>query len=278
MIKKTFKVMNPDKEINIVDFLHDATLLSKSLIKKILDYGGCQLQKNSRGSLKRVRKAKYIVKLNDQINFCFDEKIINTPEFLNPICLLDQKEYGIWFKPAGILSAGNEWSDHTSLLRAVEKIKDEVFLVHRLDRETAGIMLIAYTKKAAALFGDYFQKNKIKKNYYALIKGELKPGLDEHTIDLDLDGKSAKTLYKVIYHDAGNSCVDIELITGRLHQIRRHFDLIGHPVVGDSRYGKNNKNTDGLKLVAYSMSFECPMTNKKIHCSLDPSLISFKVN
>ena len=79
-------------------------------------------------------------------------------------------------------------------------------------------------------------------------------------IDRPVDGKSAVTEYTVTGYDpaANTSTVDITIRTGRKHQIRKHFDAIGFPVIGDPRYGKNNKNKSGLKLMATELAFRCP--------------------
>lgn len=79
-----------------------------------------------------------------------------------------------------------------------------------------------------------------------------------------MEGKPAVTEYAVTgYNSAANiSSVDVVIHTGRKHQIRRHFEAIGFPVIGDPRYGKDNKNKSGLKLVATSLEFHCPFTDK----------------
>ncbi len=84
----------------------------------------------------------------------------------------------------------------------------------------------------------------------------------EDTIQIPLDDKLAITEYKVgSYNSSSNTTrVDVIIRTGRKHQIRRHFEMIGFPVMGDSRYGKGNKNTEGMKLTATALEFECPIS------------------
>ena len=118
-----------------------------------------------------------------------------------------------------------------------------------------------------------FQKRRIEKRYRALAAG--KPVADDgpHIIDLALDGRPARTRYSVLRYDAATdrSLLEIQTLTGRRHQIRRHFNLIGHPIVGDPQYGRNNKNQQGLQLVAYRLSFQCPITHTLMDLEIDPA-------
>ena len=86
------------------------------------------------------------------------------------------------------------------------------------------------------------------------------------TIDQPLDGKSAVTEFIVTGYDTALniSVVDIIIHTGRKHQIRRHFEAVGSPVIGDPLYGSGNKNTTGLKLAATSLEFHCPIQGKNM--------------
>jgi len=138
--------------------------------------------------------------------------------------------------------------------------------VHRLDREASGVMLIAHSREAAAKLSELFQKNLILKKYRVVVMGDLMGKCQKGTIDLPLDGKTALTGYEVESYDpaSNTSTADVTIKTGRLHQIRRHFDMIGFPVIGDPKYGKGNKNNDGMKLVAYALEFICPFSRKEV--------------
>ncbi|MDK2760068.1 MAG: RluA family pseudouridine synthase [Sphingopyxis sp.] len=124
-------------------------------------------------------------------------------------------------------------------------------LVHRLDKDTSGALLIARTPKAAAYFAKSFSNRSARKTYWALIVGV--PDIQQGEIDLPLakqpgsggekmhvhdDGLASKTRYRVIER-AGNSAAWVELqpLTGRTHQLRVHMAAIGHPIVGDGKYG-----------------------------------------
>jgi tRNA pseudouridine32 synthase/23S rRNA pseudouridine746 synthase len=146
----------------------------------------------------------------------------------------------------------------------------EFFLIHRLDREAEGLMLIAHAKDAAARLSELFQKNLIIKKYRVEVLGNLGERSCKGIIDLPLDGKTALTEFEVESYnkDSNTSMVDITIKTGRLHQIRRHLEMIGFPVIGDPKYGKGNKNSEGMKLVAYSLRFRCPISNREVEYAI----------
>ncbi len=249
----------------LIDFLEKYSKLSKSILKKVLNNGSVRLRLESKSKLKCVRRASQPLTKDSLIEFYYDAKLMNLK--LPPAeILFDQREWGIWFKPTGMLSQGNEFGDHCSILRQVEKIKNKAWLVHRLDREANGLMLFAYSHKAAALFSDLWQKHSVRKFYQIEVLGVLEDPVGE--INFPLDGKEARTSYKVIETGAYTTKVMVEIHTGRLHQIRRHFDLIKHPVIGDPKYGVGNKNEEGMKLTAFQLIFVDPYTEKEINFSL----------
>ena len=175
------------------------------------------------------------------------------------------RDWGLWYKPQGLLSQGTEYGDHCSILRQVEKLKNKAWLVHRLDREAHGLMLFAYSKNSAALFSNLWQKHEVRKFYKVEVLGLLKSSGE---ILENLDGKNAKTTYTVLSSNQFSSKLLVEIHTGRLHQIRRHFEMIGHPVLGDPKYGVGNKNSEGLQLMAYQLIFRDPITQKEINFEL----------
>jgi tRNA pseudouridine32 synthase/23S rRNA pseudouridine746 synthase len=98
------------------------------------------------------------------------------------------------------------------------------------------------------------------------VLGNLTDTLPGDKIDPALDGKSALTEIAVDHYDQETftSKVYIVIRTGRKHQIRRHFEMIGHPVMGDPRYGEGNKNKEGMQLAATALEFQCPFNKKKL--------------
>jgi len=262
IFKKSWREGDP---LVLIDYLEKYSKLSKSTLKKVLNNGSVWLRLESHSKLKCIRRATQALTKESLIEFYYDANLMNLN--LPPAEILyDQKEWGLWFKPAGMLSQGNEFGDHCSILRQVKKIKNKAWPVHRLDREASGLMLFAYSQKAAALFSNLWQKHSVRKFYKIEVLGVMEA--IEGEINFPLDGKDARTTYKVIESGSHTTKVIVELHTGRLHQIRRHFDMINHPVLGDPKYGVGNKNDEGMKLLAFQLIFKDPFTQKEINYSL----------
>jgi tRNA pseudouridine32 synthase/23S rRNA pseudouridine746 synthase len=263
------KIITEDDPKILIDYLEKESKLSKSVLKKVLNNGGVWLKKFKNSKMVRVRRATLEIYKDSAIEFYFD------PQFLTIVpleakLLLDHKEWGLWFKPEGLLSQGTDFADHCTILRQVEKLKKNAFAVHRLDREAFGLMLIAYTEKAARIFSGKWQKGQIKKFYKVEVLGNIVSQYPEGgEINLPLDGKEAKTTFTIIDADTKTSKVLVQIHTGRLHQIRKHFESIGFPVMGDPRYGKGNKNQTGMKLMSYRLEFRDPLSDKQINFALD---------
>ncbi len=152
-------------------------------------------------------------------------------------------------------------------------------IVHRLDKDTSGLLIIAKNDEAHVKMSKQIQDRLVTKKYIALVKGVVKD--DEATIDMpiarskvdrkkmavDKDGKQAVTHFKVIKRYRGYTLLEIKIDTGRTHQIRVHMAKIGYPVVGDMVYsnGKNEFGIEGQMLHAKSLEFSHPITGKKMH-------------
>ncbi len=256
------------QSIPLGDLLFKLTPLRPEELVEVANKGGVWIQKRGKGKILRIRNLKENVSPDDVISVYYDPKVLALPEIKHLDCLYEDLNYGVWVKPAGVVPQGSEASDHASVLRYVEKFKKkEVYLIHRLDRETLGLMILAYHSKAGALLSGLFQRHEIKKFYKAEVLGRMHPGHKE-TITASLDDKEAITHIKVISASAKTSSLEISIETGRLHQIRRHLDHIGHPIIGDPKYGRGNKNKEGLKLVADKLSFIDPWSNEKKEFSL----------
>ena len=153
--------------------------------------------------------------------------------------------------------------------------KNRVFIVHRLDRETSGILVFAKNEKAKRyLQAKWKEFNKI---YFAVVHGRLleKEGIITsyllenkvhrmYSVNDSTKGKYSKTGYKVVKESRNFSLLDINLFTGRKNQIRVHFSEKGHPVVGDKIYGKIDKGIKRLALHAASLTISHPFRREKI--------------
>lgn len=153
-------------------------------------------------------------------------------------------------------------------------------LVHRLDRPVGGVMVFARTSKAASRLSEQIREGKMQKTYLAVVEGVVSPRKGELTHKLEKDerqnisrvsesGKISTLRYEVIESNDTNSLVKIELITGRSHQIRVQFQAIGHPLVGDQKYGQFSDKTS-LALWAYKLSFKHPTKDEFVSLTITP--------
>jgi len=265
-----FEVEATDSLIAI-DFLLDNVNLSKSRLKDIMNKGAVWLKRGSQ-SKTRLRRAMTDLKVGDLLEVYYDEQLLSLkPIRLEPID--DRIEYSVWDKPSGMLIQGTEWGDHTALLRRVELYfspRRESFLIHRLEREASGLVVIAHNRKMAATLSELFKSGQVKKRFRIQVLGDLREYGQQGEIQIPLDGKDAETRFEFIRYDAEKnySTVNIWLGSGRKHQIRRHFEHIGFPLMGDPKYGKGNKNQSGMKLNAVELSFKCPVTEKEASFSV----------
>ena len=257
------------------DFVAAQTGLSKARVKDAMNKGALWLTRKGQSRF-RLRKATFLIQKGDTLDFYYDEKVLSA-QVQQASCLSDYNHYSLWLKPAGLLTQGTDYGDSGSLLRQVElffKLRRDVYPVHRLDREVAGIILVAHSKKAAAKLSRLFQEHQVVKRYHAEVLGL--PPEDEGVIREPLDDKEALTRYRVISRntDANTSILDVQIETGRIHQIRRHLAGAGHPVMGDPRYGTGNRDGRPMRLCACELSWRCPFTGKIEHHRLPEKPVS----
>lgn len=246
------------------ELLASAAGLSRSIIKDAMIKGAVWLKKPGKKE-QRIRKASFSLLPGDRIALYYDPEILALrPE--QPECVAMERQYSVWDKPAGLLSQGSRYGDHCSLLRFAEKVPGiaaSARLVHRLDREARGLVLLAHGRQAAARLSAMFQTREIEKRYQAEVHGIFGQPGDNLVCDAPLDGKASRSTVTVmqVFGERDTSRVEVLLETGRYHQIRRHLSGIGHPLVGDRRYG-NRKETASLQLTAFSLAFTCPFSGK----------------
>ncbi len=234
-----------------------------------MNKGACWLCRKGEKRV-RLRKATYALKKGDVLELHYDPKVLSA-DAPPADCLKDFKHYSLWFKPANLLTQGTDYGDHGSLLRQVEihfNPRREAYPVHRLDREAAGLLLVAHSRQAAARLSLLFAGHDVIKRYRVEVLGL--PATDEGLIDIPLDGKDALTRYRVIarHPETNTSVLMAEIETGRLHQIRRHLAAIGHPVMGDPRHGEGNKDGKPMRLVACELQWRCPFTGAMLKSSI----------
>ena len=270
--KYEFTVAKPEQ--TALDLLAEGTGLSKQRIKDAMNKGAVWW--TLKGKTLRLRRATKVLYKGSKIQFFYDEQVLaRKPETAQLIH--DAVAYSIWYKPAGMLAQGSQWGDHCSILRWVEVngqsllgSQRDCFLVHRLDADAAGLMIIAHDSQSAAKLSLLFQGRDIKKHYQAWVVDDCELPDAGMTLNYELDGKVAITHIKKIGVANNSTLLDVHIETGRKHQIRRHLANIGHPIVGDKLYGTKAKL--GLQLLAYKLEFECPYSQRNLVVELDKEL------
>ena len=193
----------------------------------------------------------------------------------NTVCL-------VLNKPAGIAVHGGSGLSYGVIeaLRAARPDAKYLELAHRLDRETSGCLVIAKRRSFLRSFHEQLRQGKVSKHYLALLAGRWQGGKrivdaplrknqlrgGERMVTVDSEGKQAVTVFRPVSRFAGATLVDVELKTGRTHQIRVHAVHIGHPLAGDAKYGDAGFNRQmrdlGLKrlaLHAHLLEFSLPL-------------------
>lgn len=240
---------------------------SRKKIKLIIDRGGAYLNK------KRVLVAKKIVSSGDILELFWDEaRPLNSRSTKHlPVILIDNRDdFVVVSKPAGLPSQATLTSSDETVIHALKQQYSELFaeidlqLVHRLDKDTSGVMLLAKSKAAQARLEKLFQERKMSKTYYALCYGTPKStqGVLDWAIRKDtsrpntyvavmsgaarrgrpgMGEKSALTRFLVVntFHRGRASLLECKPETGRTHQIRVHLQALGVPLLGDKTYAAN---------------------------------------
>ncbi len=203
------------------------------------------------------------MKKQDKLNIVFEDKyllVVNKPTKLLTISTLKEKDNTLFHHVVEYLHKKNQ----------------KAFIVHRLDKDTSGLVLFAKDLKTK----QYMQNNwdSVIRKYYAKVIGDVKkPGeiksylmenssLITYITKDEQKGKLAITKYWPITHNKDYSILDIEILTGRKNQIRVQLNSIGHPIVGDKKYG-NNKSTR-LMLQAYYLEFSHPISKERLKFEL----------
>lgn len=192
-------------------------------------------------------------------------------------------------KPAGVLVQGDA-NERECLLEDVRAYLKEKYqkpgdafvgLIHRLDRPVSGIVLFAKTSKGASRLSEQFREHTIRKVYHALVEGRMEKEEGEIVSKLEKDevtkktrisedGKEARLAYRVVKEIGKNSLVEIDLGTGRFHQIRAQFASIDHPIVGDKKYGAHVTLPHGdIALAATRLEFKKATGDERVTVEID---------
>ncbi len=258
--------------------------LSRAMIQKLLNDG--QILVNN-----KIQKPSYIVKKEDniKINIPKVKKVDLKEQYIPLDVIYEDKDILVINKPKGMVVHPAPGNTEGTLVNAImAHCKENLSgiggelrpgIVHRLDKDTSGLIIVAKNDKSHIAMSNQIQNRQVKKVYYALVKGIVPE--NEATVDMpiarstkdrkkmavDKKGKMAITHFKVLQRFEKYTLLEVIIETGRTHQIRVHMAEIGHPVVGDYTYskGKNEFNVQGQMLHAKSLDFKHPITNQNLH-------------
>lgn len=221
---------------------------SKGRIRKVIDWGGCRVGQAV------VRVASRPLREGDEIVFAVAGEDPDVRFTLSPgDILLDDPDYLFLAKPPGVYSQRTPYQLKGTVEFAVERhfrsagVREPARVVHRLDRDTSGVMVFPKGRAAAAWFSDAVKQGRVEKVYRALVAGSPAADAWETVAPIAPAGKSrfavgpggreAVTAFRVLSRGRGAALVEALPRTGRTHQIRLHLAHEGHPVLGDARYG-----------------------------------------
>lgn len=261
--------------------------LTRSYASKLIEQGRVTVNGEP------VYKSGYKLRESDKIKIDHDAADLPDIPDIELEVLYEDDDCAVINKPVGLLShskgAYNPEATVESWLKSRLKgiTGDRAGIVHRLDRATSGVMIVAKTPEALLWLQKQFSQRRVKKTYVAVVSGEFKE--EEAVIDMPIErnpkkpqtfrvgsnGKPAVTAYKVIQTGDGLSLVELKPETGRTHQLRVHLAQIGHPIVGDSFYGGNV--ADRLFLHARELEITIPSKQRKTFNVPVPTEFSKKV-
>lgn len=268
----TWKISKSEEGIKLLDFLKKQLNASNREVKKALDKGLCLVN----GKIERF--ATVILKKNSEIKLNVLWKKLTETQSEVSIKILYEDQYFVAIdKPINFISS----DENIHLV-----FPKNYTLIHRLDKETSGILLIAKDQKFKDLMVELFKEKKIIKKYLALVDGSISQkekkiegfinkikSFDGQTLyGPSKDGKYALTYLKVLEEFNNKTLVELEPVTGRTHQLRVHMKQISHPILGDFLYSKKFKDNSlvtRLMLHCFYIEFIHPVTHEEISISCD---------
>ena len=279
-----------DENKRLDSFLSEITPgVSRSKIQSLIKNGGVKLNDEA-------KKPSYQLKENDKIEFELpqDEEIKIEPQNIPLEIVYEDENMLVVNKPSGMLTHPTAIERENTLVNALlyhfgDNLSDinGVFrrgILHRLDRNTSGLLMIAKNNKAHEFLANQIKEHTITKKYRAVVKGVVEK--DEFEIDSPIgrnpnqphkmavreDGKPSKTIVKILERFKDATYLELTLVTGRTHQIRVHMKSINHPVYNDTLYGagQGKVKTEEQVLQSYYLRFTKPFEDEIIELEIEP--------
>lgn len=243
-----------------------------------------------------IKKPSYKIKLKDKVEVetVEEEKNVIHPQNIPIEVIYEDENMLVVNKPSGMLTHPTELEKENTLVNALlykcgENLSDingyfRRGIVHRLDRNTSGLLMIAKTNEAHEFLAEQIKERLIEKKYLAFAKGVIKEDSGEinfpigrnphqpHKMAVVEDGKPSLTEFKVLERFKECTYLELDLKTGRTHQIRVHLSHLGHPILNDTLYGAGTfkVKTQEQVLQSYKLSFTKPFSNDKINLEIEP--------
>ncbi|MDD6272530.1 MAG: RluA family pseudouridine synthase [bacterium] len=284
---KRIEVLDEDNLTRLDVYLTSIIDESRSFIIKNIKNGNIKVNNN-------LVKSGYLIKSGDiiEINDLTIDTSIKKEDIPLDILYEDDHIIVVNKKSGMVVHPGNGNHEHTlvnALMGHTDDLSDEggserCGIVHRIDKDTSGILLVAKTNEAHKILSDDFANKRVKRKYLALVhgviensKGKINAPIGRSKTDrkrmciTDENSKNAITNFTVLERFKNATLLELVLETGRTHQIRVHMEYIGHPVVNDPVYGRRKIINDyGQMLHAKYLGFNHPVTHEFMEFSVEP--------